>query len=140
MRSYGAASRPARKRLPAKRSFRASRVPPRNRMAQRKRAIYLALRFGMLAAAAGAVAAGAPHWAASLRVDDAVALLVCLALFSVLLRINVPALSQVHARRRQPLEPGRLTLETPVMLAVLAFYGPIGAAAINLLGYPLAIP
>ncbi|HET6894916.1 MAG TPA: GGDEF domain-containing protein [Candidatus Baltobacteraceae bacterium] len=108
-------------------------------MAQRKRAVYLALRFGMLAAAAGAVAAGAPRWAASLRVDDAVALLVCLALFSVLLRINVPALSQVYARRRRPLEPGRLTLETPVMLAVLAFYGPIGAAAINLLGYPLAI-
>lgn len=108
-------------------------------MAQRRRVIYLALRFGMLAVALGVVVSGAPQFVRSLRVDDALALLVCLLLFTVLLRINVPMLSQVHARRRQPLEPGRLTLETPVMLAVLAFYGPIGAAAVNLLGYPLAI-
>lgn len=108
-------------------------------MAQRKRVIYLALRFGMLAVAAGAAVAGAPQLVRSLRGDDIVALIVCFMLFAVLLRINVPMLSQAHVRRRY-LEPGRLTLETPVMLAIFAFYGPIAAAIVNLLGYPLAIP
>lgn len=108
-------------------------------MAQRKRAIYLAARFGMFAAALGIVALRAPQVAGALHADDLVALAICLALFVMLLRINVPMLSHAYARRRH-LEPGRLTLETPVMLAVFAFYGPIAAAAIGLVGYPLAIP
>jgi diguanylate cyclase (GGDEF)-like protein len=108
-------------------------------MMQRKRAIYLAVRFGMLAAALVIVILRAPEFVRSLRVDDVIALAICLLLFVMLLRINVPMLSHAYARRRH-LEPGRLTLETPVMLAVLAFYGPVAAAAINLAGYPLAIP
>ncbi len=108
-------------------------------MAQRKRVIYLALRFGMLAAALGAAVSGAPRLFGSLHTDDFIALTISLALFSTLLRINVPMLSHAYARKRH-LEPGRLTLETPVMLAVFAFYGPIAAAAVNLIGYPLAIP
>ncbi|HKU68623.1 MAG TPA: GGDEF domain-containing protein [Candidatus Baltobacteraceae bacterium] len=108
--------------------------------ARRKRVIYLAVRFGMLAAALGAVASGAVKFAAPLGAQDIAALAACLLIFVMLLRINVPLLSSAQARRRQPLEPGRLTLETPVMLAVLAFYGPIAAALVNLIGYPLAIP
>lgn len=108
-------------------------------MTKRRRGIYLALRFGMLAAALGAAASGAPQLLRSLRADDAIALAVCLLLFVLLLRINVPMLSHAYARRRH-LEPGRLTLEMPVVLAVLAFYGPIAAALLNLLGYPLAFP
>jgi diguanylate cyclase (GGDEF)-like protein len=56
-----------------------------------------------------------------------------------LLRINVPLFSGAFLRRRH-LEPGRLTLELPVVLAVQILYGPVAAAAINLVGYPLAIP
>ncbi|HET9095252.1 MAG TPA: GGDEF domain-containing protein [Candidatus Baltobacteraceae bacterium] len=108
-------------------------------MSKRRRGIYLALRFGMLAVALGAAASGAPRLVRSLRPDDAIALAVCLLLFVLLLRINVPMLSHAYARRRR-LEPGRLTLETPVVLAVLAFYGPVAAALLNLLGYPLAFP
>lgn len=108
-------------------------------MARRRRAIYLALRFGMLAVALGATVSGAPKLLRSLRADDVAALTICLLLFVMLLRINVPMLSHAYARRRH-LEPGRLTLETPVILAVLAFYGPVAAAVLNLLGYPLAIP
>jgi diguanylate cyclase (GGDEF)-like protein len=108
-------------------------------MARRKRAIYLAVRFGMLAAALGIVALRAPQLVRALRTDDVAALAICLVLFVMLLRINVPMLSHAYARRRH-LDPGRLTLETPVMLAVFAFYGPIAAAAIDLIGYPLAIP
>jgi diguanylate cyclase (GGDEF)-like protein len=107
--------------------------------ARRKRAIYLALRFGMLAAALGAVVSGAPQFLRPLHADDALALAVCLVLFTALLRINLPMLSHAYARRRH-LEPGRLTLETPVVLAVFAFYGPVAAALLNLVGYPLAIP
>lgn len=108
-------------------------------MTKRRRGIYLALRFGMLAVALGAAASGAPRLVRSLRPDDAIALVVCLLLFVLLLRINVPMLSHAYARRRH-LEPGRLTLEMPVVLAVLAFYGPVAAALLNLLGYPLAFP
>ena len=107
--------------------------------ARRKRTIYLALRFGMLAAALGAIVPGVPQFVRGLHADDAAALAICLLLFTALLRINLPMLSHAYARRRH-LEPGRLTLETPVVLAVFALYGPIAAALINLVGYPLAIP
>lgn len=108
-------------------------------MAARRRAIYMTLRYGMLAVALAAAAYGLTRQVRALRVDDVIALAVCFALFVLLLRINVPMLSLAYARRRR-LEPGRLTLETPVVLAVLAFYGPFAAAAMTLLAYPLAIP
>jgi diguanylate cyclase (GGDEF)-like protein len=108
-------------------------------MARRKRVIYLAMRFGMLAVALGITAFKAPAAFKTLRADDAIALIICLVLFAMLLRINVPMLSHAYVRRRH-LDPGRLTLETPIVLAVLAFYGPIAVAALNLAGYPLAIP
>jgi diguanylate cyclase (GGDEF)-like protein len=108
-------------------------------MMERRRVAYLALRFGMLAVALIAVALYAVRTFAPLGRDDAIALLVCLFLFVALLRINVPLFSGAYLRRRH-LEPGRLTLELPVALAVFVIYGPVAAAAINLLGYPLAIP
>lgn len=108
-------------------------------MAQRQRGLYLALRFGMLAVALGFVVSGMANFARTLSMSDVVALVVCLLLFVVLLRINVPMLSHAYARRKH-LEPGRLTLEIPVVLAVLAVYGPVAAAALNLAGYPLAVP
>lgn len=108
-------------------------------MAQRQRGLYLTLRFGMLAAALGFVASGFSTFARAVTLGDVIALFLCLLLFVVLLRINVPMLSHAYARRKQ-LEPGRLTLEIPVVLAVLAMYGPVAAGALNLLGYPLAAP
>jgi diguanylate cyclase (GGDEF)-like protein len=101
--------------------------------------LYLALRFGMLAVALVTIALRGAAFARSLRVDDGIALAVCLAVYAALLRINVPMLSHAYARRRN-LEPGRLTLEMPVMLAVVAFYGPIGAALLGVAGYALAVP
>lgn len=106
---------------------------------QRRRAIYLALRFGMLAVSLLAVGLLGPRTFAPLGTNDVIALVVCLGLFVGLLRINVPLLSGAYLRRRH-LEPGRMTLELPVSLAVLTLYGPIAAAAINLVGYPLAVP
>lgn len=50
-------------------------------MAKRRRAIYLSLRFGMLAVALGAVAFRMPRVAHTLRADDAAALAVWLVLF-----------------------------------------------------------
>lgn len=108
-------------------------------MHRRRLGPYLALRFGMLAAALGASVYQAPALLRSLQRDDIVALLASLGFFVALLRINVPMLSNAYARRRQ-LEPGRLTLETPVVLAVLAFYGPAAAVLLNVVGYPLAVP
>lgn len=106
-------------------------------MGKRRRAIYLSLRFGMLAVALGTVAFGMPRVAHTLHANDAAALAVCLVLFVALLRINVPTISHAYAGRRR-VEPGRLPLEMPLVLAVLALYGPFAVAALNLLGYPLA--
>lgn len=101
---------------------------------------YAAVRFGMLAVALIAVALYGQRTFAPLHRDDAIALLICLLLFVALLRINVPLFSAAVLRRRRHLEPGRLTLELPVALALFVIYGPIVAAAINLVGYPLAVP
>jgi diguanylate cyclase (GGDEF)-like protein len=105
---------------------------------QQRRAIYLGLRVGILAVALLVVVLGAHEFMQRLRSSDWIALAFCLVLFVMLLRINVPMLSHAYARRRK-LEPGRLTLEMPVTLAVLAIYGPVAAATLNLVGYPLAI-
>lgn len=108
-------------------------------MARGRRAAYLALRFGMLAAASLVTIALAPRTFGPLHRDDAFALIACLLLFIALLRINVPLFSGAYLRRRN-LEPGRLTLELPVMIVVMTVYGPVAAAAISLAGYPLAVP
>jgi diguanylate cyclase (GGDEF)-like protein len=100
---------------------------------------YLTVRFGMLAVALVAVVLYVRQTFAPLHRDDAIALLAALFLFVALLRINVPLFSGAFLRRRH-LEPGRLTLELPVVLTIFAIYGPIAAAAINLIGYPLAVP
>lgn len=104
----------------------------------RRRVLYLTLRFGAFAVALLAVALLAPSTFTSLHRDDVIALAICLALFVALLRINVPLFSGAYLRRRR-LEPGRLTLELPIVLAVFLLYGPVAAAALNLLGYPLAV-
>jgi diguanylate cyclase (GGDEF)-like protein len=108
-------------------------------MSDRRRVAYVTLRFGMLAVALAAVARFGSATLAPLKRDDAIALSLCLVLFVALLRINVPLFSGSYLRRRH-LEPGRLTLELPVALTVMIIYGPIAVAAMNLVGYPLAIP
>ncbi len=107
-------------------------------MNKRRRAIYVGLRFGMLAAATIAVGVAAPRTFTRLDTDKVVGLVVSFALFVLLLRINVPTLSSFYGKRRY-FEPGRLTLETPIVLAVFTIYGPVAAAAVQLAGYPLAI-
>lgn len=92
----------------------------------------------MLAAALIAVAVQWRALAALLRsADTAIALAAALVLFVLLLRINVPMMSQAYRGRRH-LEPGRITMELPVVIAVCILYGPIAAATIILCGYPLA--
>jgi diguanylate cyclase (GGDEF)-like protein len=106
---------------------------------RRRRVLYLTTRFGMLAVALAALVLHGGQVARSLNANDIVALGICLLLYVMLLRINVPLLSHAYLRRKN-LEPGRLTLETPIVLAVLAFYGPIAATALTVIGYPLAVP
>jgi diguanylate cyclase (GGDEF)-like protein len=108
-------------------------------MSRGRRGVYLALRLGMLAVALAAIIWRAPRLFASLHGDGIAALAISLLLYTLLLRINVPILSQQTAMRRRNLEPGKLTLEMPVMLAVVAFFGPIGAAIVGLAGYCLAV-
>ena len=107
-------------------------------MMQKRRAIYAALRFGMLAAAIAASALGGLSTFPKLHAGDFMALAISFVLFVVLLRINVPTLSLVYGRRRH-FEAGHLTLELPIVVTILTLYGPAAAAAIQLCGYPLAI-
>ena len=62
-----------------------------------------------------------------------------LAILLTLVRTNVPLLSLSYAHRRT-IEPGRLTLELPVLLAIFTIYGWIAAATLALCAYPAAIP
>jgi diguanylate cyclase (GGDEF)-like protein len=108
-------------------------------MTQRRGAMYAGVRYGMLAVAAVSVVFSGARTFPQLGGDDVVALCVALAFFVMLLRINVPTLSTVYGKRKR-MQPGRLTLELPVTLAVFTIYGPAAAAAMQLCGYPLAIP
>ncbi len=108
-------------------------------MNERRRAVFVGLRFGMLAAATIATVYAGPRTFTPLHTSDDIALALAFAMFVLLLRINVPAMSSLYGRRRY-LEPGRLTLETPVVVAIFTIYGPFAAAAMQLAGYPLAIP
>jgi len=104
-----------------------------------RRNLYLALRIAMLAGAIAIVALRAPHFFRSLHAQDAAALGVAFVILIALLRINVPLLSLSYVHRRT-IEPGRLTLELPVLLAVFTMYGWIAASVLALCAYPAAIP
>jgi diguanylate cyclase (GGDEF)-like protein len=92
----------------------------------------------MLGTAAIVVAAYSRTLVPLLRVPGtAAALCVALVLFVVLLRINVPMMSYAYKRRRR-LEPGRITMELPVVVTVSVLYGPIAVALLILCGYALA--
>src|SRR5579864_3603816 len=93
----------------------------------------------MLAAAVVILALRAPRFFAALHAGDAAALVASYAILVTLLRTNVPLLSLSYAHRRI-IEPGRLTLELPVLVAVFTIYGWIAAAALALCAYPAAIP
>lgn len=75
----------------------------------------------------------------TLRAADVAALVASLALYVLLLRINVPVISAVR-RTRRSFEPGRLTLELPVALTISVVYGPAVTAALTLIAYALALP
>lgn len=102
------------------------------------RAAYLAIRFTVLIAALLWVVLGARHFLAGLHRVDIVILVVLLILHAVMLRISVPFIS--GGRRRRTLEPGRLTIELPIVVTILTVYGGIAMAAVALVAYPLAIP
>ena len=103
------------------------------------RGIYLAIRFAVLGVALLWVALGARHFLAGLRRNDLITLGVLLLLQAVVLRISVPFIS-VTGRRRRRLEPGRMTIEFPIVVTIVTVYGGIAMAAVALLAYPLAIP
>lgn len=108
-------------------------------MNERRGAIYAGTRYGMLAVAVVSVVFSGARTFPQFGEADAAALCAAFALFVALLRINVPTLSSVYGKRRH-LQPGRLTLEMPVTLVIFTVYGPAAAAAMQLCGYPLAIP
>lgn len=108
-------------------------------MDDQRRALYLCARFVALAIALAVLVAEGPRVAAHLNAGDAVILAIIFVAFVALLRINVPPMSRAYVRRRR-LEPGRVTLELPLMLVVVTMYGPVVAAAINVAGYCCALP
>lgn len=100
--------------------------------------MYAAIRFGMLAiAAVGAAIEGAREFP-RMSAGSIVAFAAAFALYTLLLRINVPSLSAVFGKRRH-LQPGRLTLEIPVVVAVLTIFGPGAAGAMQICGYACAV-
>jgi diguanylate cyclase (GGDEF)-like protein len=108
-------------------------------MSERRSAIYAGVRFGMLAVAVLAVALSGARTFPQFGRDQVIGLAAAFVLYVTLLRLNVPSLSRVYGKRRH-FEPGRLTLELPVVLVVFCIYGPATAAAMQLCGYALAIP
>lgn len=105
-----------------------------------RRTVYLCVRFGALAIAVAWVVFAAPPALRSLERSDYAALLFSLALLIVLLRISVPSLSSLVARKHRRLQPGQMTLDLPLIALLLVAYGGPIAAAIALIAYPLAIP
>ena len=106
---------------------------------RRRRALYPAIRIAVLLLAVGATAAAAPKAFAHLHRDDGIALAVALVLFTLLARINVPLTARGSFYRRRSAEPGRITLELPLILTVVSIYGPVIAAALTLVAYPFAL-
>ncbi|HEX5274498.1 MAG TPA: diguanylate cyclase [Candidatus Rubrimentiphilum sp.] len=106
---------------------------------RRRRLLYPAIRLAVLLLAIGATASAAPQVFSRLHPADGVALAVALVLFTLLARINVPLTSRGAFYRRRSAEPGRITLELPLILTVVSIYGPVVAAALTLVAYPFAL-
>ncbi|MDQ6823664.1 MAG: GGDEF domain-containing protein [Candidatus Eremiobacteraeota bacterium] len=102
------------------------------------RATYLVIRYAFLVAALLWVMLGGRHLFAGLHRIDVVILIVLLILHAVMLRISVPFISA--AGRRRKLEPGRLTIELPIVVTIITVYGGIAMAMVALLAYPFAVP
>lgn len=106
---------------------------------RRRRALYPAIRLGVLLIAVAATASQAPRAFSHLHRADGIALGAALVLFSLLARINVPLTSRGAYFRRRSAEPGRITLELPLILTIVSIYGPVVAAALTLVAYPFAL-
>ena len=104
---------------------------------RRRRSFYAAAQLGVLAVAVGLTAAFAPAAFGHLKREDWIALSLSLVLFTLLARINIPLDSRAFARKRSS-EPGRITLELPLILTIVDVYGPVIAAALTLIAYPFA--
>lgn len=101
------------------------------------RALYMTVRFVTLAAAVAATAAFAPAAFSHLKRDDGIALAVALVLYTLLAHVNIP-LSPRNFMRKRTTEPSRITLELPLILTIVTIYGPVIAAALTLVAYPIA--
>jgi diguanylate cyclase (GGDEF)-like protein len=104
---------------------------------RRRRALNAAIRFAVLAVAVAITASFAPAAFRHLPREDLIALALSLVLFTLLARINIPLDSHAFARKRG-MEPGRITLELPLILTIVDVYGPVIAAALALIAYPIA--
>ena len=104
---------------------------------RRRRALSTAIRFGVLAVAVAITASLAPAAFKHLPRQDVIALALSLVLFTLLARINIPLDSHAFARKRGT-EPSRITLELPLILTIVDVYGPVIAAAMTLIAYPIA--
>ncbi|HET9394326.1 MAG TPA: GGDEF domain-containing protein [Candidatus Rubrimentiphilum sp.] len=104
---------------------------------RRRRALSTAFRLGVLVLAVAITASLAPSALRHLPRQDLIALALVLVLFTLLARINIPLDSQAFARKRGT-EPGRIMLELPLILTVVDVYGPVIAAALTLVAYPIA--
>lgn len=102
------------------------------------RAAYFIIRYAFLVGALLWVALGGRHFFAGLHRVDVVILIVLLVLHAVMLRISVPFISTAGHRRK--LEPGRLTIELPIVVAIITIYGGIAMAMVALVAYPFAVP
>jgi diguanylate cyclase (GGDEF)-like protein len=104
---------------------------------RRRRALNSAIRFVVLVVAVATTASLAPAALRHLPRDDVIALALALVLYTLLARINIPLDSQAFARKRGA-EPGRITLELPLILTIVSVYGPVIAAVLTLIAYPVA--
>ena len=106
---------------------------------RRRHMLYPAIRIAVLALAIALTATLAPKAFAHLHRDDGIALGVALILFTLLARVNVPLTMRGTFYRRRSAEPGRITLELPLILTIVSIYGPVVAAAMTLIAYPFAL-
>lgn len=101
--------------------------------------MYAIVRAGVLIVAVAITATLAPRAFAHIRLQDGIALAVAFVLFTLLTHINIPLSALAVVRRRRAAEPNRITLELPLILTIVTVYGPVVAAAMTLVAYPLAI-
>ena len=104
---------------------------------RRRRTLNTTIRFGVFVVAVATTASQAPAAFRHLPREDVIALALALVLYTLLASINIPLDS--HASARKPgTEPGRITLELPLILTIVAVYGPVIAATLTLIAYPIA--